>query len=324
MKITLSSSLIPHIRRGRFYNHPLDVPESMVLHTIPTFMKSVVHRAFRSRPEMSRDWVLPASIPDIAHDPLIVWLGHSTFLIQLNGVTILTDPIFGNLSPFFPRLLSLPCAPEQLPAIDVVLLSHNHPDHTNVTSLKRLTPDKKRWYGVCQGDGSWLASKITGTFQEFSWWEQMTITTDAGEIVVTFLPAHHWSARSFFDRNRSLWGSWMIQGGGKTIYFGGDTAYWDHFAAIAQHFKTIDVALLPIGPCEPSNVILRTHMSPEQATQAFIDLRANHFIPMHWGTYPFGRDHFDLPITRLTKSWQEKEIHTNRLSIVKAGQLFPL
>ena len=114
----------------------------------------------------------------------------------------------------------------------------------------------------------------------------------------------------------------MIQVGDHTIYFAGDTAYSPHFKAIADEFPTIDVALLPIGPCEPRDWMRHTHLDAHEAVQAFIDLKACHFIPMHWGTFGFGNDHTQLPIERLAQAWKDREheLSHGKLQVIKAGQ----
>ena len=168
------------------------------------------------------------------------------------------------------------------------------------------------------GDKAWFKrygyplSQVT----EHNWWEDKIFTN----ITFTFLPTYHWSQRWIFDRNKSLWGSWMIQVGGATIYFGGDTANWDHFQQIAHHFPVIDVALMPIGPCEPRSWMEKAHLSPEQAGDAFLQLNAKHFIPMHWGTFYFGIDYYEQPLKRLMQWWKlntdklvNKELHLNKM-----------
>ena len=127
------------------------------------------------------------------------------------------------------------------------------------------------------------------------------------EVRFTFLPAMHWSARGLFDRNKSLWGSWMIEYGQTKIYFAGDSAYSDHFATIADHFPDISLALMPIAPCEPTPWMRKSHLDAHQAVQAFTELQARHFIPMHWGTFAFGHDHFIGPVDRLNAAWSEQE-----------------
>jgi L-ascorbate metabolism protein UlaG (beta-lactamase superfamily) len=166
---------------------------------------------------------------------------------------------------------------------------------------------------VPQGDKGWLQAAGFPAVHEFTWWQEHG--------PFTFLPARHWSQNGVFDCNKSLWGSWMIRHGNHSIYFAGDTAYSNHFSAIASEFNNITVALMPIGPCEPDPAMRKSHVDSAQAVQGFIDLQAHHFVPMHWGTFPFGTDHFATPIERLQAAWQKHgtALDGKKLCITKFG-----
>lgn len=199
---------------------------------------------------------------------------------------------------------------EQLPHIDIILLSHNHFDHMDAKSLCSL---KERFPHIRVlvpfGDKAWFERHGFKDVQEYGWWEQeVCIHPETQQsITLTFLPAVHWSGRGLFDRNRSLWGSWMLQSSSHTLYFAGDTAYGQHFKAIAQEFPVIDTALMPIGPCEPYEDTGPTHVNAEQAGQAFLELKAHRFIPMHWGVFWFGTDYPLMPIERLNIWWKQNQ-----------------
>jgi len=275
-------------------------PENFFLHTAPSFIRSLTHRR-KFQSGNKNEWFESQTPLANSVDPVVTWIGHATFLVQVGGVNILTDPIFDSPSFIFPRLLPPGIAIEQLPQIDFVLLSHNHLDHCDMPSLRALL---KRFPNiqllVPQGDKGWLQAAGFGQVKEFTWWQEHTL--------FTFLPARHWSQNGVFDCNKSLWGSWMIRHGSHSIYFAGDTAYSHHFTAIAAEFKNITVALMPIGPCEPDPAMRKSHVDSAQAVQGFIDLQAHHFVPMHWGTFPFGTDHFDTPIHKLQAAWQQQEV----------------
>lgn len=312
--------LLPLRKNNQFY-HPEDFsilePESFVFGTIPAFTKSYIKRWFSKKHDASL-WVHDYFPQPISVDPVITWIGHATFLIQINGKAILTDPLFGNIPPFFRRLLPPGITLAQLPKIDYVLLSHNHRDHMDAASLialKKMNPDLI--FLVPYGDKAWFDNRGISGAQEFIWWDEHVIP----EIRLVFLPAVHWSQRGLFDKNKSLWGSWMIEGSaGGRIYFAGDTAYSVHFDHIARNFAKIDTVLMPIGPCQPDAWMRRTHVSPQQAVDAFADLKATHFIPMHWGTFALGSDHFDMPLEHLKMAWHEKNSIDTQLHIVKVGQ----
>jgi len=303
----------PLIRHGRYYNTLSD--------SILVRLKDVLRVAGRVSVQKLRgersvekllmieevitQWVMAKEVTQPTVQPVVTWLGHATFLIQIAGVTIITDPVFFNLSGMMKRLMPLPMRLEELPPVDIVLLSHNHRDHLDEASMNYL---KRYQPVVCVplGDESWFLTRGFNHVHGYEWWEQRTIK----DVTLTFLPASHWSGRGVRDVNRSLWGSWMIQAGGFTLYFAGDTAYAEHFKAIGQQFPSIDVALLPIGPEEPRFLMKDSHTGALEAIQAFIDLGAHQFVPMHWGTFAFGLDTFTLPIERLRAFWVE---HQDRL-----------
>ena len=252
--------------------------------------------------------------------PLITWIGQSTFLIQIDGINILTDPIFGDLAFLYKRFEKPGIALEDLPTIDYILISHNHRDHMEEKALLYL---KKFNPIICVplGNKKWFDKRGFKNVIEFSWWQDKVFLAVSKNIKFSFLPAHHWSSRDVWDMNRSLWGSWMIEGD-KTIYFAGDSAYSDNYKIISDKFSTIDIALMPIGPNEPRKELDHVHMSTEQACMAFLDLKAKNFIPMHWGTFWLASDHFDDPIVRLKTWWRNNEhsVHDKVLHIAKFGQ----
>ena len=239
-------------------------------------------------------------------------------------MNILTDPIFSDLMYIYPRNAKPGISLENLPKIDFILISHNHKDHMEKSSILAL-----RKYNpvilVPKGNRRWFDKKGFEKVFERDWWQEGSFPlgdSDLEKIKISFLPAIHWSGGGIFDVNRSLWGSWMIECAGLKIYFAGDSAYSKHFKQIGEKFTSIDLALMPIGPNEPRELIKYSHVNAQEAVQAFIDLNANHFIPMHWGTFRFGKDSFLAPIEKLKKHWKEKEefLKKQNLHILKFGQ----
>jgi L-ascorbate metabolism protein UlaG (beta-lactamase superfamily) len=264
----------------------------------------------------------PLSFPQRSEQPKITWLGHSTFLIQVAGKNILTDPIFGSLSIVFRRLMPCPVKISDLPPIDYVLISHNHFDHMDSTSLHQIKayfPQVKIL--VPMGDKEWFDRHLFSQVSEHTWWEE--IVESAGALKFTFLPANHWSQRTLFDKNRSLWGSWMVQAQNFSIYFAGDTSWGDHFEQIGASFEHIDIALLPIAPGEPRSWMKDSHINAREAVLAFIKLKAKMLVPMHWGTFHLGFDDFYAPVKLLQQTWHEfaHELQARQLRIVKFGEL---
>jgi L-ascorbate metabolism protein UlaG (beta-lactamase superfamily) len=314
--------VMPHKNSSRFYNDGETQQKGFLLDAFCMFLGSLV---YRFRDSFKGSWVDKNEPIERSKGLAITWIGHSTFLIQVGGVNILTDPVFGNIFWFFSRVLPPGISLSKLPPIDVILISHNHHDHMECESLLELKKNREPQVLVPLGNKSWFCDCNFKQVTELNWWEQKEVLLSddhSMNLRITFLPAKHWSQRGIFDKNRSLWGSWMIECNGHTIYFAGDSTYSKHFTLIAQEFPRTDVALLPIGPCEPRSWLKHTHMDSQEAGQAFLDLNAKHFIPMHWGTFHFGAEPFDLPIIRLTTWWQS---NTNRLStkiihLPKVGQ----
>lgn len=293
--------IIPARVDGLFYN---DVPTHHtwdLIKSVPWYLQSYKARRSFDLPAFVAKWFSPHAQPHATSHTRVWWLGHATFLIQIDGVNLLTDPIFGNASFLFKRQLPVGIGIDRLTSIDAILISHNHRDHLDTVSLGMLA---KRWPKakilVPWGDEALVRSCGANDIHKHTWWD----TTSVGKLACSFVPAYHWSGRGLFDHNRALWGGWIINGKQHTIFFAGDTAYWHHFAYIKKRLGPIDAAILPIGPRHPYEVMRQVHLDAHSAIQAFTDLQAKHFIPMHWGTFCFGIDTPEEPIKLLTQNWQ--------------------
>lgn len=208
----------------------------------------------------------------------LAWLGHASFLVRMGGLTVLIDPVLGNLGPV--RRLTPPgLGVDELPPIDLVLLTHNHRDHTDTWTLSRL-PGSPR-YVVPLGNGAVVRGPSRGRYDELDWWASIEL----GPLRVTLVPSRHWSMRAPWDRNDMLWGGFVVEGPEGRLYHSGDTAYFDGFAEIGRRVGPIDWALLPIGAYDPVWFMQPQHMGPEEAVQAFLDLDARTMVTMHWGTF---------------------------------------
>jgi L-ascorbate metabolism protein UlaG (beta-lactamase superfamily) len=272
------------------------------------------------------DWHKPSKPPKHSEEPIITWIGHSTFLIQIGGINIITDPIFFDLSVFFPRVVPTGIPPQEIPPIDVLLVSHDHRDHFEKRSLKMIATHNPAAIAP-KGLGKRLQRYGFKKIKEHDHGDKCAIETPSGDkIVFTFLPTNHWSGCNIFNIGKSKHGSWMIEYQHHTIYFAGDTAYSGHFSEIGQEFKNIDTAIMPVGPIEPRYLIAHAHIDAIEAVKAFLELNARQFIPMHWGTFQLGADHFDMPIQQLKSIWKQKtsELVEKVLRIVKFGAQYEL
>ena len=234
----------------------------------------------------------------------IIWIGHSTFLIKKAGTVILTDPIFSDrASPFKnigPERLIPPVIPlKELPRIDFVTVSHNHYDHLDINSLKKiskLNPDAV--FLVPAGDLKLLKKKRITNVYEFNWWEIFKVEG----LTFTFTPVQHWSKRGLFDRNKSLWGGWYINFNDYGMYHAGDTGYSKDFIDTKLKLGAPKYAFIPIGAYDPEWFMAESHVNPEDAVQIMIDLEAEKAFGMHWGTFALTDEDTLEPPTRLKDS----------------------
>ena len=249
------------------------------------------------------------SLKDREHYAL--WIGHSTFLINNGDLTILTDPIFSErASPLNfagPKRLIKPVIKiKDLPEVDVITISHNHYDHLDVNSLRKIQkkfPNVKIL--VPQGDLKLLKNYNLNNGFEFLWWEE--IIFDNTKFI--FTPAQHWSARGLRDRNKSLWGSWFIKNEDKNIFHAGDTGYSEDFIEIRNRLGAVDFAMIPIGAYDPQWFMSYSHVNPEEALNIAKDLDAKKSIGMHWGTFILTDEPVLEPRERLNKITNQTNIN---------------
>jgi L-ascorbate metabolism protein UlaG (beta-lactamase superfamily) len=264
--------------------------------------------------------------PPPAGDSTITFIGHSSFLIRLPGLTLLTDPVFSpRCSPTQlagPRRVRDPgIALDALPQIDLILLSHNHYDHMDIQALRRLRARFPAAAIVTSlGNAAYLAKKSLARAVELDWWQSHSL----GETVITATPARHFAARSLRDRNHTLWCGFMLRHAGRTIYFAGDTGATKFFAEIAARLGPPDLALLPIGAYEPRWFMAPVHMNPADAVQAFTALGATRAIGMHFGTFQLTAEPIDAPVQDLAAARAAAGIPEPAFTTLDIGETTPI
>ena len=252
---------------------------------------------------------------------VVTFIGHATFLIQVASVNMLIDPVYyqraSPLSFAGPRRVRAPGVRfDDLPPISLVLLSHNHYDHCDLGTLQLLDRRFHPRFVTPLGNGRLLRSAGISQVEEMDWWE----TASAAPLPITVTPAQHFSARGPLDRNRALWGGFLIETAGHRILHAGDSGYGPHFGEIAARLRPIDLALLPIGAYEPRWFMKDIHMNPAEAVQAHLDLAARQSIAMHFGTFHLTPEGIDEPVRDLEKALRERGVTSERFRVMEVGE----
>lgn len=299
-------ALAPNYSNGKFINQT-NTEMHMDLATIASVLRDQVKGIPNSRPS--------SPLPIVPVDSLyiqenmansIIWFGHSSFFVKLNGLNILIDPMFGDAPAPHPMVggkrfeYELPIIPEKLPEIEVVVYSHDHYDHLDYSSVRKLKDKVKQFY-VPLGVGAHLKAwgVANEKIHEMNWDDSVKYNG------ITFIctPARHFSGRSLTDRNASLWSSWVIKSSDINLYFSGDSGYGPHFKTIGKTYGPFDLALLECGQYDKrwENI----HMLPEQTVMAAKDVQAKLFMPIHWGAFRLAMHPWTDPIERVGKSAKE-------------------
>jgi N-acyl-phosphatidylethanolamine-hydrolysing phospholipase D len=313
-----AQTLVHHLKRG-FRN--LD----------PTYSYTMSGRALRLLGRTFEGWpargtpptVLPndgAELRANGHVPTLSWIGHATFLIQLDGVNILTDPNWSDraspLSFAGPRRLIPPGMRfEDLPPIHAVMISHDHYDHLDAPTIKRLTREHSPTFFVPLGLKPWLVDHGARDVVELDWWEGR----DYRGLTFVCTPAQHSSGRSFTDQNHTLWSSWAIVSPTRRLFFAGDTGYWTRAKEIGERLGPFDVAAIPIGGYSSHAHGHPNHVNPEEAVQLFEDVKGHRLVPMHWGTFELNREPFQEPPQRLEREAIRRGIE-EQITLLSPGQ----
>ena len=252
----------------------------------------------------------------------VTFIGHSSFLLQVHGRKLLVDPVFSKRLVVLRRQRRAGVLVEELPPIDIVLLTHAHMDHLDMASLRRVIRATRRLTGqtpevvVPRGVEDLVERLGFSRVHGLAWWEQIEVQG----LKVTMTPCKHWGARMFRDTHRG-YGGYVVQGGGQSVYHSGDTAYFDGFSEIGAKLKP-EVALLPIGAYFP-DTYRSVHTSPEEAVRGFVELGAQQMVPMHYGTFRLGREPMEEPLQRLEAEGERLGIK-GKIKILAEGETMNL
>jgi L-ascorbate metabolism protein UlaG (beta-lactamase superfamily) len=277
-----------------------------------------------SWPKWIEDPALPPPERVSAEQIAVTFIGHASFYIQFGGLRFLIDPVYAQraspLSFVGPRRVRRPGQPlAALPDVDVVLISHNHYDHLDKACLRTVA-------------ASWPIQAVTGlgvdrllrkcglpVVTALDWWQ----STDIGGVRITYVPAQHFSARTPFDRNKTLWGGFVLEAGGRSLYFAADSGYCPHFSEIGARFPNLDLALIPIGAYEPRWFMKPMHMDPAEAVQSFRDVGARRAIGMHFGTFSGLTDEaIDAPVRGLAQAKADQGIAGDAFITLAFGETY--
>jgi L-ascorbate metabolism protein UlaG (beta-lactamase superfamily) len=255
------------------------------------------------------------------------WFGHASVYLEIDGARVMTDPVLSDYASPFPgigpkRFHPPPLALEALPKIDAVVISHDHYDHLDVPTVRRLAQSGTHFF-VPLGIGAHLERwGVPGAqFTELDWWQ----SADIAGLKLTSTPARHYSSRGLRDGNATLWSSWSIAGPVHRAYFSGDTGFGPHFREIGERLGPFDLSLVKIGSYGPGQGWLDIHMDPEEAVKAHVAVKARRMLPVHWATFNLAFHAWDEPIQRALAAGRQQGIDlvTPRIGeVVAAGAVF--
>jgi len=317
-----------HDPRGGFRNPWPKAPRPV----FTGLLRWAVTRALKPRIDRTERGQFPSAVPSFAspraapETTTITWVGHATFLLQVGGLNVLTDPVWSErASPASfagPRRYMPPGIPfEDLPPIDLVLVSHDHYDHLDDPTVRRLAVQhaEASWLAPL-GLSAWLTDRGVGQVRELDWWDR----TEFGRVSLTALPAQHFSGRSL-RRNRSLWCGWALRAAERAVCFVGDTGLHPAFEEIAARCGPFDAVITPIGAYDPRWFMAPVHLDPEEAVLSFQDVTAGardgcRMVPMHWGTFKLTDEPMTEPPERARAAWRRAGLRDEDLWILAHGE----
>jgi L-ascorbate metabolism protein UlaG (beta-lactamase superfamily) len=313
-----SYPLSDHYDGKRFFN-----PKNPQDHRFYDLIKFIVTRDKKVWPDrVENEPALNLSGPLFDNEVAVTFVNHATVLLQLNGYAILTDPVWSERVgpiPFIgPKRVRKPGIPfDQLPKIDIVLISHNHYDHLDLETLKKMIARFQPIIFAPLGDKSLIQSLGAQHVHEMDWWDSIKV---GRPLEITFAPTQHFSGRRLFSFDKSLWGSYVINVNGRKIYFGGDSGYSPHYKDIEHRYGPMDLSFLPIGSYEPRWFMKAVHMNPEENVLAHRDLQSRETIGIHFGTFQLSDERIGQPQIELAAALKKLSVAPDTFIVLKEGQ----
>ena len=312
----------PIDKQGRFTNYQGDLSHGSTAVRLSFFLRRF-GTMFRSDSGAPKKVANDGSfLRNNTETPTATWIGHATLLVQMDGVNFLTDPIWSQTPSPVPligpsRWVDPGLELEDLPAIDFVVISHNHYDHLDLPTLRNLaTLNPETLFFVPQGNGDLLRQNGIDQVRELNWGD----TASYKGTTIHCLPTQHWSKRSLTDTRKALWSSWAITGAERRFYFAGDTGYFDGFKEIGAKLGPFDLAAVPIGAYEPNAMMEASHMNPEEAVQAAIDVQTNTAVAMHFGTFDLSDEPISEPPLRFKAAAKDTTLGDTNSWVLDIGE----
>ncbi len=277
------------------------------------------------RPDFRRAANDPAWLKANRTQAALTWIGHSSFLLQFGGLNVLTDPhLTRRTSPLSwagpERLAPLGLNFADLPKIDLVVISHSHYDHLDLASVQRLAREHDPLFVVPLKLKAWFEDKGMPNTVELDWWQS---AAHKG-MSVTAVPVQHFSGRTATDRNKTLWAGFVLEHGGKKVFFAGDTGYSKDFSDIGKKFAPMDLSLIPIGAYNPRGFMRSVHVNPEEAVQIHQDVGSKLSIGMHWGTFRLTLEPLEEPPQKLAAALEAAHIASEKFRVLQHGETLKL
>lgn len=297
------------------------------VNTNKTFKELRQWRNERRRKKKDNSYVVPNIPPKLSYllenrvETTITWIGHSTFLLQYEGMNIITDPVWAKRLGLDKRIGSPGIPLSEVPPIDLILISHSHYDHLHIASIRKLYRAGTTIVVPVGLKRKMLQSGFHSCI-EMEWWQQIKI----GKLKLSFVPTQHWTRRTLWDTNTSHWGGYILEPAEpekdklpRGLYFAGDSGYFPGFKEIGSRFK-LHIALIPIGAYEPEWFMSSQHVTPEEAIQAFLDVGAETMIPMHYGSYRLADDTAREALDRMEIARTQQGISKERIRTLSHGE----